>query len=189
MRRFGFALVGGGARSGKRPFAQRLAEARGERRAFVATAIAFDEEMRLRIARHIEERAGAFDTVEAPRDLDAATSRLSGATAHVVVLDVCLTLWLSNLLLAGIDANAIEPRVDDLAETLASAPFASIVVTNEVGMGLVPDTPLGRAFRDLTGRAHQRLARRADEIYFATMGTVLRLKPSPVELAEGGLTL
>jgi adenosylcobinamide kinase/adenosylcobinamide-phosphate guanylyltransferase len=188
MSHAGFALVGGGARSGKSSFALRLAQSRGTRRVFIATAIAFDEEMRERIERHKDERGRSFATVEAPRDLDLAVARLARdreSTPDVVLVD-CLTLWLSNLLLDGVPASAIEQRVDSLATTLAAAPFASIVVTNEVGMGLVPETPLGRAFRDISGGAHQRLARVASQLYFATMGTVVRLKPAPVALADDG---
>ncbi len=184
----GFALVGGGARSGKSAFAQRLAERSGTRRIFLATAIAFDDEMRARIDRHVTERAGAFETLEAPRDLDDAIARLvTGSKGVDVVLIDCLTLWLSNLLLDDLSPVRIEARVESLVTSLASAPFRSIVVTNEVGMGLVPETPLGRAFRDLTGRAHQRLARQASELYFAAMGAVMRLKPGPVALADDGL--
>ena len=189
MSRHGFALVGGGARSGKSAFALRLAQSRGTRRIFVATAIAFDDEMRERIARHVDERRGAFETIESARDLDltiAGLSRGEMGSPEVVVVD-CLTLWLSNLLLEDAPAAAIERRVESLAATLTEAPFASIVVSNEVGLGLVPETPLGRAFRDITGRAHQRLASAADELYFAAMGVVLRLKPAPVALADHGL--
>jgi adenosylcobinamide kinase/adenosylcobinamide-phosphate guanylyltransferase len=185
-----FALVGGGARSGKSAFALRLARSLGERRVFVATAIAFDDEMRARIGRHIEERASAFETVEAPRDLEGVIGSLGRRPAErrvdVVVVD-CLTLWLSNLLLDDVPSSTIGRRVDALATALADAPFASIVVTNEVGMGLVPETPLGRAFRDIAGHAHQRLARAADELYFAAMGVVLKLKPGAVTLADDGL--
>lgn len=185
------ALVGGGARSGKSTFALRTAMARGTRRIFVATAVAFDDEMRARIDRHIEERGADFTTVEAPRDLDELAARLAATRpAPDVVLVDCLTLWLSNLLLDDVSQERVERRVDALATALADAPFPAIVVTNEVGMGLVPETPLGRLFRDVAGRAHQRLARAAAEIYFAAMGTVLRLRPGPVELVvadDGGL--
>lgn len=180
----GLALVGGGARSGKSRFALELAKGRGRRRAFVATAEPFDDEMRARIEQHVAERCGDFFTVEAPHALEEATAAL-GDRADVVVVD-CLTLWISNLLLAGVEPARIEARVGDLARALEDAPFASIVVTNEVGMGIVPEAPLGRLFRDIAGRAHQVLARSAREIYFATMGVVLRLRPSPVELVVSG---
>ena len=180
-----FALVGGGARSGKSAFALRLAMQRGKRRVFIATAEAFDDEMRERIARHAAERGRDFETIEAPRELEGALARLAleRLDVDVVVVD-CLTLWLSNLLLGDLAREAIERRIEDLASVLASSPFETILVTNEVGMGLVPETPLGRAFRDLAGRAHQRLAHRADEVYLAALGVVLRLRPGPVMAAE-----
>jgi adenosylcobinamide kinase/adenosylcobinamide-phosphate guanylyltransferase len=180
-----FVLVGGGARSGKSGFAQRLAVRRGARRLFVATAEAFDDEMRARIERHIAERGTDFQTLEAPRDLDDAFSRIDAARFDVVLID-CLTLWISNLMLDEIPPERIEQRIDLLAERFAAAPFHTILVTNEVGMGLVPETPLGRAFRDVTGRAHQRLARAASEVYLAAMGTVLRLRPGPVVPVDEG---
>jgi adenosylcobinamide kinase/adenosylcobinamide-phosphate guanylyltransferase len=172
-------LVGGGARSGKSRFALGYARRLGRRRAFVATAEGLDEEMRARIADHRAERGDAFTTVEAPVELPRALAELD---AEVVVVD-CLTLWLSNLLVAGIPQAAIEERVEALAGVLGRRRFHALVVSNEVGMGVVPETPLGRAFRDVTGRAHQRLAGAADEIYLAAMGLVLRVHPGPVERA------
>jgi adenosylcobinamide kinase / adenosylcobinamide-phosphate guanylyltransferase len=172
-------LVGGGARSGKSRFALGYARRLGARRAFVATAGGLDDEMRARIASHRAERGDAFTTVEAPVDLPGALAELN---ADVVVVD-CLTLWLSNLLVAAMPEPAIDARVEALATVLARRRFHALVVSNEVGMGVVPETPLGRAFRDLTGRAHQRLARGADEIYLAAMGVLLRVHPGPVERA------
>jgi|HubBroStandDraft_1064217.scaffolds.fasta_scaffold101497_2 adenosylcobinamide kinase/adenosylcobinamide-phosphate guanylyltransferase len=175
-------VVGGGVRSGKSAFALRLAMQYGGPRAFVATAEALDGEMRARIARHVAERADRFDTIEAPRDLEDAVTALRGR-AEVVVID-CLTLWLSNLLLAGDASAAIEARVEALASALRGAPFASIVVTNEVGMGIVPESELGRRFRDVAGRAHQVLARRAGHLYLATLGVVMRVRPGPVQVVD-----
>jgi adenosylcobinamide kinase/adenosylcobinamide-phosphate guanylyltransferase len=177
-------LVGGGVRSGKSAFALRLAMRHPGPRVFVATAEAFDDEMRARIARHVAERADGFETVEAPRALEDAIAKLRGR-AEVVVVD-CLTLWLSNMLLGGEASAAIEARVETLATALREAPFASIVVTNEVGMGIVPESELGRRFRDLAGRAHQVLAPRADRLYLAAMGVVMRLRPGPVQLVNPG---
>ena len=188
MKDHGFALVGGGARSGKSNFALRLAMHAGPRRVFVATAVAFDEEMRARIDLHRKERGRDFETLEAPDDLDTAIARLATEKTgvDVVVVD-CLTLWLSNLLMAERSHGEIEERVDALARTLTTASFRGVVVTNEVGMGLVPETPLGRAFRDITGRAHQRLARSASDVYLAAIGAILRLRPGPVALVDGSV--
>jgi adenosylcobinamide kinase/adenosylcobinamide-phosphate guanylyltransferase len=174
-------LVGGGVRSGKSAFALSRAHALGRRRAFVATAQALDDEMRVRIERHALERGDAFDTIEAPFDLAETLAALHAV--DVAVID-CLTLWLSNLLVRGDDERRVLDAVDALVTTLLDVPFAVVVVTNEVGMGVVPDSALGRRFRDVSGHAHQRIAPHARELYFAAMGCVLRLRPEPVSLAE-----
>ncbi len=176
-------LIGGGVRSGKSAFAVSLARELGVRRAFLATARVYDDEMRDRIARHQAERGAAFRTLEEPAALAAALRRLEGI--DVAVVD-CLTLWLSNLLLDGLTPPEIEERVEELAAVLAERRFHAVLVTNEVGMGVHPETALGRTFRDLAGRAHQRLARCADEIHFAVLGVVLRLRPGPVEIQTPG---
>jgi adenosylcobinamide kinase/adenosylcobinamide-phosphate guanylyltransferase len=206
-------LIGGGARSGKSRFALARAVAAvpgGGRGLFVATAEPSDEEMRERIGRHRRERdalggqavAGglAFRTVEEPvalpellhgarrgdGDSDGDGDGGGRGDHHgdeaVVVVD-CLTLWLSNLLVRGATSEDVEGRVAALIDSLAGRRVPVILVTNEVGMGLVPETPLGRSFRDVTGIAHQRLAAVADEIYFAALGTVIRLHPPPLALA------
>jgi adenosylcobinamide kinase / adenosylcobinamide-phosphate guanylyltransferase len=179
-------LVGGGARSGKSTFALVRARELGPHRLFVATARRYDPEMSERIDRHRAERAGEFDTIEEPLALPEV---LLGATGHDVAVVDCLTLWLSNQLIDGVAAEAVERRVDDLAHALARAPCHVVLVTNEVGMGLHPETPLGRTFRDIAGRAHQKLAAVADEVHLAVMGLVVRLKPQPVEVrSPGGFT-
>lgn len=172
-------LIGGGARSGKSAFALARARSLGARRVFVATAEASDGEMRERIARHQAERGPDFETVEAPLDLTGALRSLDGA--EVVLVD-CLTLWISNLLLAGLSDAEVLAKVSELAQLLAASRFHALLVTNEVGMGLVPESALGRRFRDLAGRVHQRLARVADEVYLAALGLMLRLRPEPVEV-------
>jgi adenosylcobinamide kinase/adenosylcobinamide-phosphate guanylyltransferase len=174
-------LIGGGARSGKSTFALVRARELGARRLFVATARRYDADLSARIDRHVAERGGEFETVEEPIALAGAIARAGGF--DVAVVD-CLTLWLSNLLLDGLPPDVIEARVGELARTLASAPCHVVLVTNEVGMGLHPETALGRTFRDLAGRAHQRLAAVADEIYLAVLGLILRLKPGPVEARQ-----
>lgn len=164
-------LIGGGARSGKSTLGLELAASLGERRVFVATAEALDDEMADRIARHRRERDASFRTVEAPLELARTLETLEDA--DVALVD-CVTLWLSNLLCAGDP----EPgrRVDDLVAVLRARRRAVVLVTNEVGMGLVPETALGRAFRDLAGVTNRKLAEAADEVYFAVMGLRLRLK-------------
>ncbi len=144
------------------------------RRAFIATAMRSDEEMVARIARHRHDRKGEFATIEEPRALAEAILGIEGA--NVVVID-CMTLWLSNLLVSGQSVEAILGEVDRVMEALAARRFHAILVTNEVGMSIHPETPLGRAFVEVSGFAHQRIARGADEIYLAVLGTIVRLEP------------
>lgn len=167
-------LVGGGARSGKSAFALERARALGRRRVFLATAEAGDAEMRERIAKHAKARGRVFRTLEVPIRVVEALRNLKNA--DVVLLD-CLTFWISNMLMAGLREAAVERECDRLAAFLRKAACHVVVVTNEVGLGLVPETPLGRVFRDVCGRAHRRLARIADEVYFGALGMMIRLKP------------
>jgi adenosylcobinamide kinase/adenosylcobinamide-phosphate guanylyltransferase len=189
-------LVGGGARSGKSRFALGLARRLGARRFFVATGQALDGEMTERIAAHVRERGPDFRTIEEalalpealnaiPSGRDRGDTAIAGA-ADVVVID-CLTLWLSNLVCRGDSEAQIVEQVDALAAALARRRFHALVVTNEVGLGIVPETPLGRLFRDITGRAHQRLSAIADEIHLAILGTILRLRPEPIAAAPPDL--
>jgi adenosylcobinamide kinase/adenosylcobinamide-phosphate guanylyltransferase len=172
-------LIGGGVRSGKSAFALSLAKRLGERRLFVATAEGLDDEMRARIAAHVRERGASFATLEVPIELPAALARV--VDRDVVVID-CLTIWLANMLLRGDAPDRILIQVEALADMLLHRRFHSVIVSNEVGMGVVPESALGRTFRDLVGRAHQRIARDADELYFAAMGVMLRLRPEPVSV-------
>ncbi len=170
-------LVGGGVRSGKSAYAVARARALGPRRAFIATARAYDADMAERIRRHQAERAGDFETLEEPRDVAGTLARLTGYDAAVID---CVTLWVANQLVDGVAPAAVEQEAGRLATALRAAPCPVVVVTNEVGMGVHPETELGRTFRDLCGRVHQALARAADEIHLAVLGTLLRLKPAPV---------
>lgn len=163
------ALVGGGARSGKSRFARELAEARFERPALVATAQALDAEMTERIARHRSDRGPRWGTIEEPLEIAAAMRRESGRYDGFVV--DCLTLWLSNALAAG----GSEPQVERLVEGLQAGP-AVVLVTNEVGCGLVPENELGRRFRDLAGILNQRCAAAAQEVYWMAFGLPVRVK-------------
>lgn len=170
-------LIGGGARSGKSAFALALARAAPGPRALIATAQAFDAEMAERIDKHRAERGPDFATIEEPLDLGAALERTQ---ARAVVID-CLTLWLSNALHAGATDRDLSERLDALLAIIVTGSRWVALVTNEVGLGIVPDQPLARRFRDVSGRAHQRLAEVADEVYLGVLGTMLRLKPAPVE--------
>ncbi|MBO9695382.1 MAG: bifunctional adenosylcobinamide kinase/adenosylcobinamide-phosphate guanylyltransferase [Sphingopyxis sp.] len=165
-------FVLGGARSGKSRYAQARAEAAGGHPVFVATAEAFDDEMRARIAHHQADRDARWRTVEAPRDLPAALDALNGDDALVLV--DCLTLWVSNLLLA----NADIPRASrQLCDAISRFDGTLILVANEVGLGIVPDNALARAFRDAAGLLNQSVAATAREVVLLTAGLPLTLKP------------
>ena len=165
-------FVLGGARSGKSRYAQARAEAAGANPVFVATAEAFDDEMRERIARHRADRDMRWTTVEAPRELPAAIDAVNGEGA--VVLVDCLTLWVSNLLLA--DAN-IARAGQQLCDAIGRFEGTLILVANEVGLGIVPDNALARAFRDAAGLLNQSVAAAAAEVVLLTAGLPLTLKP------------
>jgi adenosylcobinamide kinase/adenosylcobinamide-phosphate guanylyltransferase len=176
-------LILGGARSGKSEYAQRLAEEMGRSVLYVATATAGDEEMAERIARHRAARPAHWRTLEAPTDVGEAL-KAAIADARVVLMD-CLTLLVSNLLMelgetAGEEALA-KQAVRELEEVLrvCEAHGATlIVVSNEVGMGLVPPYPMGRVYRDALGRVNQWLADRADRVILMVAGIPLELKGS-----------
>lgn len=164
-------LVLGGARSGKSRFAEELAAVSGLARTYVATAEPYDDEMRERIAHHRARRDGTWTTVDAPLDLPEALERAC-APDRIVLVD-CLTLWLSNVMLAERD---VERALDDLLAALARLAGPAILVSNEVGSGIVPDTRLGREFRDHQGRLNQRAAAIADRVTLVVAGLTLDLK-------------
>lgn len=165
-------LVLGGARSGKTAFAERLAIRSGLRPAYLATAEALDSEMADRVASHKAGRAGRFTTIEEPIELSDAL--LVAAREHDVILVDCLTLWITNLLMENADVAA---AVSELGATLMEIRTAKVIlVSNEVGLGIVPDNAMARTFRDLAGSAHQRLAEICDDAYFVVAGLPITLK-------------
>ena len=179
----------GGARSGKSTLAEQLA-ARGERVLYVATAEGRDEEMRRRIAAHQAARPEHWDTLEEPLDLAGALQSVHNR--YDTVLIDCLTLWISNLLLqrqaAGAAEGAIEEHIlnaaRELLQLVASSGGGWIMVSNEVGLGVVPGSPLGRAYRDVLGRVNQLIAAQARVVYLMVAGLPLQVKPaSPQEPA------
>jgi adenosylcobinamide kinase / adenosylcobinamide-phosphate guanylyltransferase len=163
-------LVLGGARSGKSTYAEGLIEASGPG-LYLATAQARDDEMRERIRRHQERRGDAWETVEEPLDLVGALAR--HARAGRAVLVDCLTLWLSNLMAADRD---IDLEINALTDRLTSLPGPVVFVSNEVGLGIVPQTALGRAFRDHAGRLNQHIAQAADRVVFVAASLPFTLK-------------
>ncbi|MFZ1121686.1 MAG: bifunctional adenosylcobinamide kinase/adenosylcobinamide-phosphate guanylyltransferase [Candidatus Binataceae bacterium] len=168
-------LITGGARSGKSAHALSLAQhAAGTRRFFIATAEALDEEMRERIAHHRTSRSADFATIEEPIAIGAALSKLA-SRADIVVVD-CLTLWISNLLMTRCGDEEILDEARELAATMTGAPFASIVVTDEVGAGIVPENAMARRFRDLLGWTNQAIAQTAERVVLMVAGYPLRVK-------------
>ena len=165
-----FTLVTGGARSGKSSFAETLVMATHRPRRYVATAQAWDDEMRARIAQHRDQRGHGWITVEAPLDLAGA---LSDAKPDEIVLVDCATLWLSNHLLANADLDA---EVTTLLAAILRCPAPVIVVSNEVGWSIVPDNALARAFRDAQGRLNQKMAAQAELVVAVIAGLPLLLK-------------
>ena len=162
-------LVLGGARSGKSRFAEGLL-AEAAPRAYLATAEPGDAEMAARIAAHRARRGRFWNTVEVPRDLAGAIAEARGD--RPLLID-CLTLWLSNLMLAG---DALDREFAALSIALRAAGGPIVMVANEVGLGLVPETPLGRAFRDAAGLLNQKIAALADRLVFVAPGLPLVLK-------------
>lgn len=170
----GLVLILGGARSGKSRLAEGLVRALPGVPHYIATAQAWDAEMADRIARHRADRDGqGWVTIEAPHDPVAA---LAGLPPGVPALIDCLTLWLTNRMLAGADPAAEGAA---LAQAIAARPGPVVAVSNEVGLGIVPETALGRAFRDAAGRLHQDLAAQADRVALVVAGLPLWLKGGP----------
>jgi adenosylcobinamide kinase / adenosylcobinamide-phosphate guanylyltransferase len=162
-------LIGGGSRSGKSRQALQFARQRGQRLGFIATAQALDNEMRERIRIHQQERGQDFTTIEEPLALASAIKRHS-SDFDAIVVD-CLTLWLSN-----VATSDVEPETAKLLEASLASPAQVILVTNEVGCGIVPDNPLARRFRDDAGRLNQRVAAAASEVYWMVFGCAMRVK-------------
>lgn len=167
-------FVTGGARSGKSTAALEAARHSGRAVVFVATATAGDDEMIERIARHQDERPAEWTTVEAPRALADA---IADADSEACVVVDCLSLWVTNELLAdeALTAEQLDPMLDAVVAAATERPGPTIVVSNEVGSGIVPDNPLSRSFRDLLGRANQRVAAAADRAVLSVSGRLVEL--------------
>ena len=163
-------LVLGGARSGKSRYAESIVMGLPPPWIYVATAEPLDDEMLARIAEHRARRGSDWRSIEAPRDLAGALSEIPAGAA---VLVDCLTLWLSNLMLAGADVDAETERLDGV---LARSATPVVLVSNEVGSGGVPAYPVGCRYRDLLGEINQRVARVADDVVLMVAGLPLALK-------------
>jgi adenosylcobinamide kinase / adenosylcobinamide-phosphate guanylyltransferase len=168
-------FVIGGCRSGKSSHALQLAERMGRRRMFVATCIPHDEEMQARVDRHRRERSDAWNTLEIPINL-AETIRSHSPGADVMLVD-CLTLWLNNLLMQTQDVKQIQQYIGDLVQAVKTAPQAVVLVSNEVGAGIVPENRLARLYRDLAGWTNQAVAAACDRVIWTVAGIPVTIKP------------
>ncbi|MBI5328887.1 MAG: bifunctional adenosylcobinamide kinase/adenosylcobinamide-phosphate guanylyltransferase [Deltaproteobacteria bacterium] len=180
-------LVLGGARSGKSAYALKLAESRSDKRLYLATAQAIDKEMTERIRKHKKGRGNNWTTIEEPINVIDVIRK--GKKNDVLLLD-CLTLWISNLMhkkseVRGLPQNAsivgqksevIYKNINQLASACKQSKANIIIVSNEVGMGIVPDNPMARQFRDIAGYANQKIAEAADEVYFVAAGIGIKIK-------------
>jgi len=171
-------LITGGARSGKSAFAEQYAARQGKKVAYIATAQIYDSEMELRVELHRKRRPENWQTFEAPYDADKIISAIPGLD-HVILFD-CLTLYTSNLLL---DSNHpqdkysyIMDKIDQLLASAHTSQASLVFVTNEVGMGIVPDNSLARQYRDIAGMVNQKVAACADEVYLVVSGLAVELK-------------
>lgn len=202
-----FVLITGGARSGKSSFAELLASHPGKPVIYLATAQVLDDEMALRVKKHRNQRPDNWHLIEEPLNIPAVLKEVTDENA-VILLD-CVTIWLSNLLLESLSSPSssdsdsdsdspqevtvplhLTPEAEDtiLSQVQKVATLAReitpqvIMVTNEVGQGIVPDNPLARSYRDLSGRANQLLARHADKVYWVVAGYPIEVKQSGQEL-------
>jgi adenosylcobinamide kinase / adenosylcobinamide-phosphate guanylyltransferase len=164
-------FITGGARSGKSSFALKEASGMPGRKAYVATAEALDEEMRKRIEGHRKQRGKEWETFEEPLAIAEVIRKIRGEYG-TVILD-CLTLWLSNIMHANLD---IEAEIERLISTLPSHQISIFIVSNEVGMGIVPENEMARKFRDMAGTLNRRVAEVADEVYLVVAGITLKIK-------------
>ncbi len=177
-------LIVGGARSGKSRFAERLAKP-FDRVLYLATAEAGDEEMAARIRRHRRNRPGPWQTLEEPLEVVPAVARLQ-QEEQVILLD-CITLWIANLMGRELDDKAILLKVDALCKLIESPGCRILVVSNEVGQGIVPANAMARRFRDLVGTANQRLAHAAWRVYWLVAGVPVRVKQGKAVGEKGSL--
>lgn len=165
----------GGCRSGKSRYALESASRFSvKKRTFVATCVPLDDEMRERVARHQQERGAAWSTIEAPLELPEAILE-KGASSDVILVD-CLTLWISNLLMESEALDTVFDHVGRLLKSLEQASCSIIIVSNEVGTGIVPENRLARLYRDAVGWTNQRIATHADRVFWMVAGIPVQIK-------------
>lgn len=169
-------LVIGGCRSGKSRYALQYADSlAADTKIFLATCQPEDDEMRLRVENHQKERGQSWQAIEVPVDLPEAI--LEHSSVGTLILADCLTLWISNLMLADLEADAIEARVEALCAALEKTDATVVLVSNEVGTGIVPENRLARAYRDFVGWANQKVAAVAEQVVMTVAGIPVTLKP------------
>ena len=176
-------FITGGVRSGKSQFALELAQTFPGPKAFLATAQALDREMAERIRRHKRNRPKDWQTLEEP--LRVAEILMDKADDFRLILIDCLTLWISNGLMARWTEKKFFQEGDRLCKACRDASCSLVIVSNEVGLGIVPDNPSARMFRDLSGLIHQKISRQADEVYFMVSGIPLQIKKRLAHRAGG----
>ncbi len=181
-------LITGGARSGKSSFSEELAKSYGSKILYIATAVAFDGEMKDRIRKHQEVRPKNWTTIESYKDVSKIIESY-GDKYNCILLD-CITVMLTNLMmeyfnydmeyLGTKDYNKVEvflkSQIDEMIDAIADANVDTILVTNELGWGIVPENPVARAFRDIAGRMNQIIGRRADQVYLTVCGIPMKIK-------------
>lgn len=164
----------GGARSGKSAFALELAKKYRGKVAFIATGEPLDNEMKARIALHKKVRPQNWKTFEEPKDLAPLITK-NGKKFDCTLID-CLTLLVSNLMLAGLSNEIIEKKAKEIISAIKRAPANTIIISNEVGLGIIPENKLARQFRDLAGKINQLMAKGADEVFFVVSGIAIKAK-------------
>ncbi len=167
-------FITGGVRSGKSDFAVTRAAAAGDQVCFIATCQPLDDEMEHRVRKHRENRPSSWQTIEEQLDIAAALGKVSAGTKAVII--DCLTLLVSNMTFAQLSDDDIEHRIGLMLKAIENVPFEVIVVTNELGWGIVPENELARRFRDTAGRVNQMAARAAREAYLMVAGIPVQLK-------------
>ncbi len=167
-------FITGGARSGKSKYATKLAKNMTSKVIFLATGIAKDQEMKERIERHKKSRPNGWRTIEETRNISSVLVDIH-PPCDLVIID-CLTFFVSNLLLQGVDEETILQETKKIVDTMLQVDYTTIVVSNEVGGGIVPDNELARRFRDIIGLANQTMAKSAHEVYLVVSGIPIKLK-------------
>jgi len=164
----------GGTRSGKSSFAVKLAEESAKKTAFIATCVPYDDEMQTRVMLHKKERSSEWATFEEPKELAILLKNINNQF-ETVIID-CITLFVTNLIMDNLDDNVINDRITQMMLALKDVNYDTYIVSNEVGLGIVPDNALARRFRDIAGKVNQLIASHADNVFFMVSGIPMKVK-------------